>query len=906
MGEVYRARDTKLGRDVAIKILPEAFAQDADRLARFEREARTLAALNHPNIAHIHGLEEADGVRALVMELVDGLTLSEVIDAAVDPAASGREPRRAVGVGPHGKPRKDGGLALDDALPIARQIADALEAAHEQGIIHRDLKPANIKVRADGTVKVLDFGLAKAIDPSVGRGFSPGEPAGPEGPAYGDAMNSPTLTARATQMGTILGTAAYMAPEQARGRAVDKRADIWAFGCVLYEMVTGRRAFAGEDITETLASVVKDPPDLTAAPPALRRLLGRCLEKDPKKRVRDIGDVWDLVDEPAAAAPAATRVSRASRLPWIAAAVGVLSALALAVHDFAEPAVTPAATVRFQVPWPADVPVAADTRGARSFQLSPDGRHLLMTSQGVLWVRALDSPEAVRLERTQGATYPFWSPDSEWIAFFADGKLKKIARTGGPIQVICDAPDDRGGAWSPNGTIVFSDRVGSAGLSRVSESGGAPASVTTITSTGPSDGHRYPQFLPDGEHFLYLHLAGDADVAGVYVAALDGSPPVRLLPGQDNALYMASPAARVGHLVFRKQDKLMAQAFDPARRELTGPVFPIAEGVGQGENTGLGAFSVSDSGSLAYGAGTVTRVEMVWIDRSGKRQGGVSPIADINTFSLSRDQRRLALGIGEGSAGTASQIWMQALPEGLPSKLTFDPAPGWESPIWSPDSSAIVYATLNLAGLARYEIRRKALSSAGTEETLAALDTVPYLWDWSPDSAFLVYSTPYSRVSDLWMLPLDGKREPAALTKSAAEDQYGQVSPDSRWLAYASVDSGRMQIFVQPIPATGMLRLVSKDGGTMPRWRQDGKELYYRGADGQLMAVPITTGPGPTAGFEHGAPRPLFGPIPTVGNLPRFTYQPSLDGQRFLVAAPVASATPPITVVLNWQNGIRR
>ena len=869
MGQVYRARDTKLGRDVAIKILPEIFAQDAERLARFEREARTLAALNHPNIAHIHGLEDRDGITALVMELVDGEDLSVQI---------GRGP-----------------IALADALPIAKQIAEALEAAHEQGIIHRDLKPANIKVRADGTVKVLDFGLAKALAPDRSG-------------ARSDAMNSPTLTAAAfagagTQMGMILGTAAYMAPEQARGRAVDRRADIWAFGCVLYEMVTGRRAFAGEDITETLASVVKDPPDLNAAPPSLRRLLGRCLEKDPKKRVRDIGDVWDLVDDPVATGPAATRPARISRLPWIVATAGVLSALALAVHDFSESAGTAAATVRFQVSWPADAPVATDARVARSFQLSPDGRQMLMASQGALWVRALDSLEAVRLDRTQGATYPFWSPDSQGIAFFADGQLKKIARTGGPVQIICEAPDDRGGAWSSIGTIVFSDRVGLAGLSRVSENGGTPVPVTTLRAPGASDAHRYPQFLPDGRHFLYLHLSGDADVAGVYVAALDDSPPIRLLPGQDSALYLASPGSRAGHLVFRRHDKLMAQAFDPAARELTGPVFPIAEGVGQGENTGLGAFSVSDAGSLAYGAGTVTRGEMVWIDRTGKRQTSVSPIGDIHTFSLSRDHRRLALGIAEGATGTSSQIWIQALPDGSPSKLTFDPAPGWESPVWSPDSSGIAYATLNLAGLGKYEIRRKAVSGAGAEETLARLDTVAYLWDWSADGTFLVYSTAHSKVNDLWMLPLDGKREPVALTKSAAEDQYGQVSPDGRWLAYASVDSGRMQIFVQPIPATGMLRLISKNGGTMPRWRQDGKELYFRGADGQLMAVPIITGSGPNTGLEHGTPQPLFGPIPVVGNLPRFTYQPSRDGQRFLVASPVASATPPVTVVLNWQHG---
>jgi eukaryotic-like serine/threonine-protein kinase len=854
MGEVYRAHDTKLRRDVAVKVLPDSLATDPERLSRFEREAQALAAISHPNIAAVHAVED----RAIIMELVDGEDLAERI---------GR-----------------GALPLDEALPIAREIADALDAAHAQGIVHRDLKPANIRITPDGHVKVLDFGLAKAL-----------APAGAE-PPTSVPMNSPTMTARATHMGVILGTAAYMAPEQARGRAVDRRADIWAFGCVFYEMLTGRRLFDGENVTDVLSAVVREEPDVAQAPPNMRRLLKKCLEKDPKRRLRDIGDAWDLIDDTSTRPPPPQ--PRGARLPWIVAAfaAGAIGAVALMLlrGTPAEP------QARFEVPWPG----AADTGGAggaRFFQVSPDGRALAIVSQSVLWVRPIDSIEPTQLEHTEGATYPFWSPDGTSIGFFAGGQLKRIARTAGPVRRICDAPEGRGAAWSPNGTIVFSQNFGYKGLLRVSADGGNPVAVTKLTTTGASDGHRYPQFLPDGEHFLYLSLTGDKATAGVYAGSLSGSLPVRVLEGQDNALYAPPAGPGFGHLLFRRGETLMAQGFDTRRFALAGEPFPVAEGVGQAENTGLGAFSISPY-MLAHGAVINAAAELVWRDRSGSTLGATGPAAPSDAFSLSRDRQRLAVAIRSSVRMEDADIWVQTLPGGSPSKFTFGPSPGWSRPAWSPDGREIAYATADNAGLAGYEIHRKRADMTGSEDTLLRSGTIVFLWEWSGDGKFLVYST----ASDLWLLPLDGTRTPVQFTKTPGEEEFGQVSPDGKWLAYASADRGQSHVYVQSMREPGQGKLVSANGGSQPRWRADGKELFYRATDGQLMAVPVA-GPGfASPAFEHGTPVRLPVQIPAHGNLNRFTYDAAADGQRFLVRVPVASAVAPITAMLNWQSTLKR
>jgi Tol biopolymer transport system component len=869
MGEVHRARDTRLDRDVALKILPESFAGDPDRLLRFEREAKTLAALNHPNIAHVYdaGQHEIPGtgsrIAFLTMELVEGEDLAARIAR--------------------------GAIPIEEALPIAREIAAALDAAHAAGIVHRDLKPANIRLTGDGQVKVLDFGLAKATTP------------GPEDPeSHGTPTNSPTLTARATRLGVLIGTAAYMAPEQARGRAVDKRADIWAFGCVLHEMLTGRRPFVGQDLTEILASVVKEDPDLGAAPAGFRRLLRRCLEKDPKKRLRDIGDVWDLLDDRSApATPAGPRIGVA--VAWGVATLGIVLAGLLALVHFRGTA-APRPAMQFQLAWPGGA--STTVGGGRFFALSPDGRHLAIVDQGLLWVRSLEAIDPVRLDRTEGATYPFWSPDSASIGFFAGDHLKRIARTGGPVQIVTPARDARGGTWSRNGTIVFSDAQGTQGLKRVPEAGGTAAPATTLTTPGTSDGHRYPQFLPDGEQFLYLHLTGAADVGGIYLGALNGTAPVKVLDGQDSAVYAPDPAGGGGHLLVRRQETLMAQPFDPERGAVTGALVPLIEGVGQGPNTGLSAMSASLTGDLVVWAGGIDVAELTWIDRSGKRGGPVGPALEIDSFTLSSDGHRLAMSV-LGSGGT-TDIWTLAVPDGAPSKFTFGAGPGWSGPVWSPDAREVAYATMDLAGLPGYELRRRKSDMSGSDEPLTRSDTILSLWAWAPDGTCLVYGSK----GDLWLLPLDarpGGRAPVQLTRASGDEKYGQVSPDGRWLAYAAGDRGEVHVYVQPIPATGALWLVSKDGGTMPRWRRDGRELYYRGTDGRLMAVPIAAGPaGSGVNFQNGAPAALFGPIPIPSNIDRFTYQPSGDGQRFLALLPVNSSAKPMTMLINWQQAGQR
>ncbi len=868
MGEVYRARDTKLNRDVAIKVLPEAFAQDAERLARFTREAKTLAALNHPNIAHIYGLEEGPstssgqaGVRAIVMELVEGEDLS---------AHSARGP-----------------LPLAEALPIARQIADALEAAHEQGIVHRDLKPANVKVRADGTVKVLDFGLAKVWTQD-------------SGPGTRDAMNSPTLTARATQMGMILGTAAYMAPEQAKGRAVDKRADIWAFGVVLYEMLAGRRAFEGEDISTTLAAVLMRDPEWGSlpkdTPPALRKLIHRCLERDPKARLRDIGEARLLLadseamrSQPAAeAAPVAS--SPAARLPWIVAAAGVIAAGVFGVL-----LTRPASSGSGERIEASLAPPPGHAIGV-GFALSPDGRRLVMeiendeTGAIGLWLRELASGTPARIPGTDGGMLPFWSPDGTEIAFFAEGKLKKTDLQGSPPQVICDAPSPRGGAWGPDGTIVFAGSFRK-GLETVRAGGGTPTPLTTLDEARHEKSHRWPVFLPGGRHLLFLAQTGEAtskdDASTIEALTVATGARTRLVAANSSPLYSAG-----GFLLFWREGALRAQAFDADRLAVSGAVFPVATGVAFDVNEYAHA-SISAAGTLVYStADAASRSNLVLVDRAGRQ---VRSIADSvlveGGLALSHDGTRLAAAItADGARDT--DIWIYDLGRGTSGPLTFDEG-GDRYPIWSTDDTQILYTNdRKNDGI----IFRRFADGHGQPEQVATNVSGAWSWGWSRDSRWLVVGA-VADATGYDLLRYDVENQTfTPLVNTPFNEQSGALSPDDRWLAYQSDETGRSEIYVRSLAGDAGRWRISSLGGATPLWRRDGRELYFLTPLGQLMAVVIESG----VAFRASAHHELFRAHFRFAGREYRAYAPFRDGQTFVIDVLKERSTTLLTLVTNW------
>jgi len=698
MGAVYRATDTKLGRDVAIKVLPDSLAGDSDRLARFTREAQVLASLNHPNIAAIYGVED----RALVLELVEGPTLAERIVR--------------------------GPIPIDEALPIARQIAEAMEFAHERGVIHRDLKPANIKIREDGTVKVLDFGLAKAFAPDSASGTP-------------DAMNSPTLTNRATQIGVILGTAAYMAPEQAKGRIVDRRADIWAFGVVVYEMLTGKRGYQAEDVSDTLAAVLTRTVDWTAlpanTPPRLRVLLHDCLARDPKQRLRDIGEARRVLDQlingqltggapdssasfAAVAAPAASPARR-SVLPWAIAALAVAAAVAVFLWRAIPTAIhLPEARLQIAVP---------DDNGF--VVLSPDGGQLAFSAppeNGIgsqLWIRPLDSELAKPLAGTEPNLFSFWSPDSKSIGFFSNQTLKRMDLESGTVQTLSDAPTPRGGTWNREGTILFAPS-GNGALYRIPATGGRPEQVTEQRPQESS--HRFPQFLPDGHHFLFW-VSGPPEVRGVYVGSLESKEHHRLFAADGPATFLAP-----NHILLVRERVLYAQRFDPARLALIGEPFPVASGVSS-DWTFFSRITVSDTGLIAYRPDTTTRRQVTWLDRSGKPDGTVGePLADARSADLSPDGRTLAITSTRGEFGTAD-VFLMDMSRGTTTRVNSEEA---GNTCWSPDGTRIAFSGGHSGVL---DIYWKAVGSSGPDEVLFASKESKNLTDWSPDGKYVLFSS---------------------------------------------------------------------------------------------------------------------------------------------------------------------
>jgi len=867
MGEVYRARDTRLNRDVALKVLPEAFARDTQRMARFEREAKLLASLNHPNIAAIYGLEESGPIRALVMELVEGPNLAERI--------------------------RCGPVPMDEALPIARQVADAVEYAHENNVIHRDLKPANIKVKADGVVKVLDFGLAKALS---------------DEPTEADMSNSPTLSMAATMQGVILGTAAYMAPEQAKGKKVDRRADVWAFGVVLYEMLTGKPLFSGETVAETLASVMLKEPAFAAlpsnSPPAIRNLLRRCLERVPKRRLQHAGEarilIEDILSGAAPAEPVAARgirsLGRRTLLVGAGCLIAACAATGLAVWRL-RPATPPQPVSRFVVPLLANEQLRGTT--GPMVALSPDGTQLAYVAgtggQGQIYLRAMDSLEARPIAGTEGnPVNPFFSPDGQWIGFFAAGKLKKVSVSGGAVMTLCDGAFPRGATWGANDTIVFA-LGNSPGLSQISAAGGDPQ---VLTKLGEGEGaHHWPQFLPDGKAVLYaIGTPGIFDDASIAVQRLDTGDRRILIRGGTYPRYVPT-----GHLIYYRAGTIMAVPFDASRLDVLGTPAPAVEGVMAGTgNGGAAQFSFSGLGSLVYVPGVLQAAErtLVWVDRKGTETPLSAPPRSYDDLSLSPDGRQVAVQLLEPAPGS---IWIYDVPRGTLARLTFEATANL--PVWTPDGKRIIYA-VSRPGANGNSLSWKAADGSGAEERLMTSEFVPETSSVSFDGKALAFhAVSPATGQDIWVVPLEGERKPKPFLQTPFSELDPVFSPDGRWLAYASTESGRNEIYVQPFPGPGGKWLISTGGGAEPLWSRDGRELFYRSRDG-MMAVDIQTQPV----FQAATPRMLFeGRSYLIGRGPDYDISP--DGQRFLMIKQVESRGPAlnqINVVLNWFEELKR
>jgi eukaryotic-like serine/threonine-protein kinase len=850
MGEVYRARDTKLNRDVAIKVLPDAVASDAERLARFTREAQTLGSLNHPNIATIHGIEERDGLRAIVMELVDGPTLA-------DRLASGS--RR---------------LSIVEAADIARQLADALDAAHEKGIVHRDLKPANIALTKDGVVKVLDFGLAKLVS-------NDSRPAGLSQTTMGE-----------TRDGAIVGTPAYMSPEQARGQTVDKRTDIWAFGCVAFEMLAGRPAFGGTTFTDTLAAIVEREPDWSALPTGLpanvRSLIQRCLKKDQKQRMRDIGDArHELADALSTAADANVheRAGSGRRRAALSAFVLVLASLVggLAVWQLRPASAPPAlALARFTIPLPAGERLAL---GARSVAISPNGEYIAFDTGRELgrklYLRALSGSDARLITEASGGN-PFFSPDSEWLGFFEDGKMKKVPVRGGPAQTIVDASANRGGTWSVDGTIVFAPQSRVV-LSQVKADGGAPQGIATLDASRGETSHRQPVFLPDGKTVIY-RAEGSTYADGALVARRLDTGELRVLVPEGGLDAAYSPT---GHLLFLRDNNLMAAPFDADRLSVTGPPALVAEG--------LATFAISANGSLVYGPVASRGLDLVWVDRRGSVEPLPAPPQMYGHPRLSPDGRRVLVNI---QTGPGRHIWTYDIAQDSFKRLTFENSNFW--PLWSPDGSRAIYAS-NRPG-STWDILMQPGDGSGAPETVLTTPAIETPQAISPDGEWLAYSSADPVTGeDLWLMPMRVKGAPREVARTKARENESTFSPDSRWIAYSSDESGRPEIYVKQVSDAPGKWQISTDGGNEPLWSTSGRELFFRNA-GKMMAVDVVTAPA----FSAGKPRLLFeGSFPLSG-IGSQNYDVTRDGMRFLMLRPQASAIEPLNFVANWFEELKR
>ena len=862
MGEVYRARDTKLGRDVAIKVLPAAFSADAERLRRFEQEAQAAGALNHPNILVIFHIGTHEGAPYIASELLEGETLRERMAGAALPQ------------------RK----AIDYAL----QTAHGLAAAHEKGIVHRDLKPENLFVTKDGRLKILDFGLAKLI-------------------GAGDATQSQTEvpTRRVnTDPGVIMGTVGYMAPEQLRGRSADHRSDIFSFGAILYEMLSGKRAFRGESTADTMSAILReDPPDLSETnkniAPALERVVNHCLEKNPEERFHSASDLAFAIEAlsgssvlsgPTTGVLSAAPESRRKRrelLAWSAAGLLLIAAIALAFL-YLRRAPADERPMRFVIAMP------EKTTDISAPVISPDGRTIafVATEEGrrFVYVRPIDSLTARRLAGTEDAAFPFWSPDSRYLAFFTNNKLKKVEVTGGAPQTICDARSPGGGSWNRDGVILFG--LDSNVIQRVSAAGGTATPVLKIDDSRKEIGQFWPSFLPDGRHFVYQSWSGATDDSAIFVASLDGTDRRQLLKNDSNAVYTPP-----GFLLFARDTTLMAPPFDAGKLRLSGEPFPVAEQVTYTGQFSYSNFSISETGVMVFWSGSLSNRQLLWFDRSGKQLGALGPPGQYNDIALSPDEKHVALQRVEGGS---SDIWLMDLARGLPSRFTFHTADD-DDPVWSPDGNTIVFSSLREG---RFDLYRKVSSGAGNEEVVFKSEADGKEGtDWSADGRFILFDQAGGNDgTDIWVLPLFGDGKPYALLQTPFSEFQGHFSPDGRWFAYTSNESGKSEVYVQSFPPSGGKWQVSTGGGAQPHWRGDGKELFYIAADRKLMAVGVAAG----SNFDPGAPKPIF-QTQVSGYAAPNRYVVTSDGQRFLVNSPVEEVSQtPITVILNWTAALKR
>jgi Tol biopolymer transport system component len=907
MGEVYRARDEKLNRDVAIKVLPAALSQDTDRLRRFEQEAQAAGALNHPNILAVYDVGMHDGAPYIVSELLEGEELREQLN--------------------------DGSLPQRKALDYAQQIAQGLAAAHERGITHRDLKPENLFVTTDGRVKILDFGLAKLSEP----------------PAVAGGLNSEAETRRPlTDPGTVMGTVGYMSPEQVRGHEADHRSDIFSFGSILYEMLSGQRAFRRDTMAETMTAILKEePPELSETNAKvslpLEKIVRRCLEKKPEGRFHsasDLGFALETLSMPSGsglktvrddanaegrADAAQTWLKRNAWLAWIVAGVLLAVALILALPYFFQRVALAPTVTRFIITPPEKVIIG------ESVALSPDGKLLAFSGtdekgKTLLWIRALDTLTPQPLPGTEGARFPFWSPDSRSVGFFADSKLKKIEVSGGAAQTLAEASiEPRGATWGRDGTILFSPGTLTP-IFKVSAGGGLVSAVTQQDQSREETSHRWPYLLPDDRHFIYFARGSKKETQALFVGSVDSKDRKLLLNVESNVAYVPidTSSRGVGFLLFMRDRTLMAQPFDADRLELSGEPRAIAEDVmhyGEIGPTALGIFSISTNGVLCYQTGNRTLSQLTWFDRAGKQLGQAGSPGLYNEPALSPDGQRVALNTDRRRGYVGAQdpsspdgqraalnsdtrdkgdIWILELARGTLTRFTFDPSTDRRA-VWSPDGSRVAF-TSNRSG--RDHLYQRLATGAGGDELLLP-DAGVTADDWSSDGRFLLYEANRPGTNtDLWILPMTGDRKPFPFLQTEFDETHGQFSPDGRWITYVSNESGQPEVYVQSFPSSGGKWQISVGGGDQPQWRHDSKEIFYMGPDRKLMVVSVTAG----TSFQSGTPAALFQTRVENSNLTgaRNNYGVAQDGQRLLVNNIVEDNAAPITVVLNWTAQLKK